>query len=319
MDLSKQGEFGLIDGIRNGFRGVGNTDGVLGIGDDCAIIPQTDGMDTLVSTDMLVEGAHFLLDDVSAWQLGWKSAAVNISDIAAMGGKPIATFLSFALPKTLPQGWKEEFMDGYKAISERYGVALLGGDTTSSPSALCINVAVLGTCAHGTAKLRSAARPGQLICVTGTLGDSGAGLKTILEKRPRNPYLISRHYEPTPRVEEGLELARTAGVGAMMDISDGIGMDLRHILEESGVSAEIDPGKLPLSRELLDACSAYGWDPVELATGGGEDYELLFTVDPEDEATLSVQHTVIGRITEGGDHSIRWIGTDRDYLGFRHF
>ena len=315
MDLKSLGEFGLIGRIR---QMVSVPEGVTGIGDDCAIIPQESGMDTLVSTDMLIEGTHFLMDDITPWQLGWKSAAVNISDIAAMGGSPEGSFLSFALPKSLPEGWMEGFLEGYAAISQRYSVPLLGGDTTSSPDRLCISVTVLGKCCSGCAKKRSAARPGDVVCVTGTLGDSAAGLKAILDGVQRDgcvSRLVERHYLPEPRVKEGLSLSACAGVHAMMDISDGIGSDIRHILEESGVGAEIEVGTIPLSCELAEFCKSHGCDPLELAIAGGEDYELLFTMEPG--SPVGVPYHVIGRITEGKD--LVWKGSDKDYMGFRHF
>ena len=320
MKMQQLGEFGLIDRIRK-MTSVPDPSWV-GIGDDCAVIPlspETGGApasDLLVSTDMLVEGTHFLMEDISPRQLGWKSAAVNISDIAAMGGKPIATFLSLALPKTLPEQWMQEFMEGYNGISEKYGAALLGGDTTCSPDRICINVTVLGTCPRGKAKLRSAARPGDLVCVTGTLGDSAAGLKLILGgQKGAAPRLMDRHYTPTPRVEEGLALSCLPGVHAMMDISDGVGSDLRHILDESGVGARIDTGKLPISKELQALCSEKGWDPKELALSGGEDYELLFTMDPQE--TPDIPYTVIGEIT--ANPTVTWEGGSRDYMGYKHF
>ena len=320
MKMQQLGEFGLIDRIRK-MTSVPDPSWV-GIGDDCAVIPlspETGGApasDLLVSTDMLVEGTHFLMEDISPRQLGWKSAAVNISDIAAMGGKPIATFLSLALPKTLPEQWMQEFMEGYNGISEKYGAALLGGDTTCSPDRICINVAVLGTCPRGNARLRSAARPGDLVCVTGTLGDSAAGLRLILGgQKGAAPRLMDRHYTPTPRVEEGLALSCLPGVHAMMDISDGVGSDLRHILDESGVGARIDTGKLPISKELQALCSEKGWDPKELALSGGEDYELLFTMDPQE--TPDIPYTVIGEIT--ANPTVTWEGGSRDYMGYKHF
>ena len=327
--LAELGEFGLIDRIRKMFPG---PDGVTGIGDDCAILPQRSGQDTLVSTDLLIEGTHFLREDIPPYRLGWKSAAVNLSDIAAMGGRPTATFLSLALPADLSPDWVVEFLRGYGDISARFGAALLGGDTTLSPDRICINVAVLGECPSGTARKRSDAQPGDLVCVTGTLGDSAAGLKAILEGIGRDTdvqALIDRHYLPQPRVAEGLQLAAAPGVHAMMDISDGIGSDLNHILEASGVGAEVDTGMLPLSPALQRVCAREGWDAVELAVSGGEDYELLFTVAPDAEKTLPVPHTVTGRITprqseRSSCHSersrgISWVGADRPFGGFDHF
>lgn len=316
MDLRELGEFGLIEEIK---QGIEVPQGYLGIGDDCAVMPQKSGMETLVSTDMLIEGTHFLMDDISAYRLGWKSAAVNISDIAAMGGRCTGSFLSFALPKGLSQEWTDEFFRGYKEISSLYGCPLLGGDTTYSPDRLCISVTVTGEAPAGKSVKRSNAAIGDLICVTGNLGDSGCGLKIILEGSGRDAdaeKLIARHYLPMPRVKEGMEIA-AAGASAMMDISDGIGSDLRHIIESSGVGAEIDTSMIPLSNELKSKCAEYGWDPLELAISGGEDYELLFTISEENAKKIDFNHFVIGKIISGD--KIIWRGSERDYMGFRHF
>ncbi|MCR4824441.1 MAG: thiamine-phosphate kinase, partial [Bacteroidales bacterium] len=312
----------LIDRIRTLFP---CPEGLTGIGDDCAVLPQNSGRDTLVSTDLLIEGTHFLRADIPPHHLGWKSAAVNISDIAAMGGTPTATFLSVALPADLSPDWVEGFMRGYAELSARFGTALLGGDTTLSPDRICINVAVLGECPSGTARLRSSAREGDRICVTGTLGDSAAGLKAVLEGVERDAdvqALIDRHYLPLPRVAEGLRLAATPGVHAMMDISDGIGSDLGHILKASGTGAVIETADLPLSPALQRVCARRGWDPTELAAGGGEDYELLFTCTPEAGIALDVPHTVIGEIVPqvpAGKGMIQWRGAGHAFRGFDHF
>ena len=161
--------------------------GIVGIGDDCAVIPQHNGLDTLVTTDLLIEDRHFLLSDVTPFELGWKSAAVNISDIAAMGGRPVASFLSIALPPSChPErsegSWIDEFIRGFNELCGKFGVALLGGDTSASDDKLFINVTVLGECPHGQALMRSGACPGDLVCVTGPLGDSAAGLKLVLDR-----------------------------------------------------------------------------------------------------------------------------------------
>lgn len=318
MDLSEIGEFGLIGRIREVAGSL--QEGVLGIGDDCAVIPQKDGMDSLVTTDMLMEGVHFLREDISPYDLGWKSAAVNLSDIAAMGGTPQGTFLAFALPKGLDSSWTDSFMQGYRDVSAMSGTPLLGGDTTSSLDRICVCVTVLGQCPAGGAVLRSGAREGDLVCVTGPTGDSGAGLKVILDGVPRGEeekILVGRHYRPVPRISEGRSLA-AAGASSMMDISDGIGSDLRHILEASGKGAVVRTGALPLSDELKSVCSRRGWDAVALALDGGEDYELLFTIAPEREAALGVPHCVIGKIT--AEPGLVWEGEEgRRHDGYRHF
>ena len=316
--LAELGEFGLIERIRARFPA---PDGVTGIGDDCAVLRPGYNQDTLVSTDMLVEGTHFLREDIPPFDLGWKSAAVNLSDIAAMGGKPTGTFLSLALPAGLPAAWMDAFLDGYAELSKRFDVPLLGGDTTASPDRICINVTVLGECPYGRSRLRSAAAVDDLICVTGPLGDSAAGLKAILEGVDRDAdvqTLIDRHYRPMPRVAEGQELRLNLGVHAMMDISDGIASDLRHILKASQVGAEVFTKEIPLSKELRQVCTRHGWDALELALTGGEDYELLFTVPLHANDTVSALEDihVIGYITEpekgcalitrdGGEHQLR--------------
>ncbi len=325
-----KGEFELIGWIKEQFE---VPEGILGIGDDCAVIPQRDGLETLVTTDMLVDGIHFLMEDIDPYSLGWKSAAVNLSDIAGMGGKPVGTFLSTALPKSIPDSFTEEFIRGYKDISDRFNCPLLGGDTTAAKDRLCISVTVLGSCGAGQSLKRSGARTGDLVCVTGTLGDSAAGLKLVLERQSNGcgsheapdteRILVDRHYRPMPRIAEGLRLAATTGVNACMDISDGIGSDLRHILEASGVTARVDVRSLPLSAELRDLCARRGWDPAELALSGGEDYELLFTCRPG--TPVSIPHSVIGEIlaapegSEKAEPVIIWKGTDKDFTGFRHF
>lgn len=314
MDI---GEFDLIEQIKARFPVPA---GVMGIGDDCAALPQREGRETLVTTDMLMEGVHFLMEDASAYDLGWKSAAVNISDIAGMGGRPEGSFLSFALPKSLSAEWLNEFFDGYQDCSERFGCPLLGGDTTSSLDRLCINVAVLGSCETGKSRKRSDARPGDIICTTGPIGDSGTGLKVILGGIARGSVeqeLVRRHYRPVPRVEAGLELAATEGVHAMMDISDGVGSDLRHILKASGVGAQVDTRALPMSDGMLQVCKANGWDPVHIALDGGEDYELLFTAAQEALDSLSFKYFPIGKIVAG--QGVEWLGGSEDYVGFRHF
>lgn len=310
------GEFEFIERIKAGFN---LPEGMTGIGDDCAVIPQASGLDTIVTTDLLVEGVHFLMEDASPEDIGWKSAAVNLSDIAAMGGKPVATFLSVAIPGSVDESWMARFIEGYKQLSDIFKVPLAGGDTTSSKGGLSICVTVLGQLPSGKAKLRSSAVAGDQICVTGFLGDSAAGLKAILEgseKTTDMETLVRRHYRPLPRIAEGQMLLSSSGVHALMDISDGIASDLKHILEASGVGAVIDTDSLPISPELSRVAAEKGWDAYRLAACGGEDYELLFTKDPA--ASLPLDYTVVGKITK--IPGLIWKGSDTtDYKGFTHF
>jgi thiamine-monophosphate kinase len=342
--MSNIGEFDLIERISAQFRDYqANGAGTLGIGDDCAVLPQREGLDTLVTTDLLIEERHFLLSDISPWQLGWKSAAVNISDIAAMGGRPEATFLSIALPKKFPSkvrssgaecadavplaDWVDEFIGGFKALSDRFGVPLLGGDTSASPDKLFINVTVLGSCPHGAAILRSGAKAGDLVCVTGPLGDAGAGLKLILDRaaspdgsdasggqaschseRSRGIFslqeqtLIRRHYEPVPRVAEGIALRECGGVHAMMDISDGIASDLRHILKASESGQTGGEGAGVASESGQTGGEGAGVASESGQNGGQASSEVQFQAPP---AAKTAQNAV------GGPMS----GTSGDTLG----
>ena len=324
--MSSQGEFGFIDFIKEHFKA---PDGVMGIGDDCAVLPTypiSEGPgELLVSTDLLMEGVHFLREESSPEDIGWKAAAVNLSDIAAMGGSPVATFLSIALPKDAQGEWAERFIKGYAEISDLFDVPLLGGDTTSSLREIAINVCVLGRCPSGKAITRSGARPGDVIYVTGPLGDSAAGLQAILKNLERTEdvaTLIHRHKRPQPRIRAASDLIATDLVGAMMDISDGIASDLRHILKASGVGAIVELDRLPLTEEFMRVCKEQNWNAYELATGGGEDFELLFTAPAGlEKRTDIITVYPIGRIVEGS--GLQWFDgggrTDFDTTGYEHF
>lgn len=329
------GEFGFIGQLRELFP---SPDGVLGIGDDCAVVPFSAarglpgavadaGCELLVSTDLLTEGVHFKLDWMTPWQLGWKSAMVNISDIAAMGGVPRWAFLSLAIPENVGDTCLMSFMQGFKEASDRYGVKLLGGDTCRAKGLMTVSITIMGTCKAGCSVKRSGARAGDKICVSGTLGNSAAGLSLLQEgqrKTPGEKRLIKGHLEPVARVELGQALSAMPGVGALMDLSDGLAADLPHILEASGPSlgAVIDVAKIPLSKDLRAVCAEHGWDVLSPALEGGEDYELLFTCRPDAPLESLVQAglpdiTVIGEITP--DAEIQWQGTNRAFHGFRHF
>lgn len=320
MDIRKAGEFGFIEYIKEHFD---VPEGALGIGDDCAILPNAEG-ELIYTTDMLLEGVHFLRTAASPEDIGWKSLAVNLSDIAAMGGVPIATFLSIALPKNAQGEWAERFISGYAELSRKFNVLLLGGDTTSSLNDVVINVGVLGNAPLGKSVKRSGAMEGHSIYVTGNLGNSAAGLQAILngwEKTPEVMELIRSHIKPSPCLREGQALLETGIVGAMMDISDGIASDLKHILKASGAGAQVHLERLPISDDLLTVCTEHGLDPIALAAGGGEDYELLFTAPREIENLLDFPVYRIGEIVPGDSLIWMWDGNamDLDIKGFNHF
>ena len=318
--MSRRGEFGFIDFIRSNFP---YPEGTTGIGDDCAVMPSGEG-ELLFSTDLLMEGVHFLRNESSPEDVGWKAAAVNLSDIAAMGGTPVATFLSIALPKDAQGEWADRFIEGYTDISRQFDVPLLGGDTTSSLRDIAVNVGVLGRCPSGRRLMRNGAKVGETIYVTGPLGDSAGGLQAILKGIERTEdvtRLICRHKRPIPRIEAGRILMESGKAGAMMDISDGIGSDLRHIMKASGVGAVIDLERLPLSPELVSVCKEQGWDIYEMATSGGEDFELMFTAPAGLENELDISVYPIGKIVPGNELSWRFSNEpmDRDFDGYKHF
>ena len=313
-------EFGFIEYIMEQFK---VPDGVIGIGDDCAVMPCGEG-ELIYTTDMLMEGVHFLRSESSPEDVGWKAAAVNFSDIAAMGGIPVATFLSIALPEDAQGEWAERFIEGYTRISREYSVPLLGGDTTSSLRDIAVNVGVLGRCPSGKRLMRSEAKVGQTIYVTGPLGDSSGGLQAILkglERTEEVTRLIERHKRPVPRIDAGRILLESGKVGAMMDISDGIASDLKHIIKASGVGAIIDLDTLPFSPELVSVCNEQEWDIHELATSGGEDFELLFTGPKGLEKELCLPLYPIGQIVPGSDLTWRLDHKplSRNFKGYKHF
>lgn len=284
MKISSIGEQGIIDLIsyRVAKDAARNSD-AIGIGDDCAVIPFGETKNQLISTDLLIEGVHFLKDKISAFDLGHKSLAVNLSDIAAMGGTPQSAFLSLAISGETEVSWLKEFMEGFSRLAEEHETRLLGGDTTRTPGPLVINVTIVGAVEKNQTKLRSTAQAGDIICVTGNLGDSGAGLKALLENVKKDleiEFLIQQHHRPRPHLKEGQWLAQFKEVHAMMDVSDGIDSDLNKISKLSRLGAKVFLDKLPISENLENVCSRQSWNKFDLSAAAGEDYCLLTTVDP---------------------------------------
>lgn len=296
-ELKKLGEFGLIKRIQ---KQVADADHLLkGIGDDCAIQRQNEGSELLTSTDLLIEGIHFKRDWIGMEMLGRKAAAVNISDIAAMGGQPRSLFLGVAAPENIKIAELEAFSQGFINTVESFGAVLAGGDTSRSPGPLMISVTVQGEIEAGKSICRDGAKPGEAIYVSGTLGDSALALKKLMANEEPDPKLLDRHNNPQPRVELGRKLVERQLATAMLDVSDGVVSDLGHIMSASGCGAEISLSALPLSEEFR---SVVVNDPglIDLALTGGEDYELLFTsADQNLEQYAELQPTVtkIGQIT----------------------
>jgi thiamine-monophosphate kinase len=292
LRLKDLGEFGLIRRYVPLFAQEIPQD-VEGIGNDCAVIPFKDRKSLLVTTDLLVENTHFIKGQISAEDLGYKSLSVNISDIAAMGGKPLYAFLSVALPVETPLDWVDRYIDSFRTYANQCGILLLGGDTTRS-SLITINVLLIGEIESALVKRRSQAIPGDIICCTGILGDSGAGLKILLEKFPQigecKP-LLDAHFRPKAQLEEGQWLAQQQGVHAMMDVSDGLASDICRIMEQSNCGAHITVESLPVSESLRKTAAQFDWDPLNMAVIGGEDYCLLLTVDPESFDSLQESYS----------------------------
>ena len=284
MKLSEIGEFGFIDRITPNC--VTRSQGLIqGIGDDAAVLKKDSRFYFLVTTDLLVEDVHFLRRKITPWQLGWKSLAVNLSDIAAMGGIAREAFLSLGIPKDMDVDYWDDFYRGFKELATQWKVNLSGGDTTGSCGPIVVCVTVVGEVPKEEVIYRRGAKPGDRIVVTGNLGDSGAGLDILLEKDTQAELefanLLKAHHEPTPHLTEGRWLARTGAVTAMIDISDGLAQDLGHICDRSGVGARIELQKIPLSETFINYVESRKRNRWELSLGAGEDYVLLCTIRKE--------------------------------------
>lgn len=244
-----------------------------GIGDDCAILRIPAAHEVLVTTDFSLEGVHFRREWHDPETIGHRCLTRGLSDIAAMGGEPIAAFLSLALPRNLPQSWVDRFLKGLLKLADAFDVSLAGGDTAESPGGVLADIVVVGSVPRGKALRRSGARPADRIYVTGKLGGSAATLKLLLSGQKLRPADFPHHFRPTPRVGVGRVLREKGMPTAMIDISDGLSIDLAHICEESGVGAEIPAEAIP--------CASIGGPAheaaLQFALHGGEDYELLFT------------------------------------------
>lgn len=278
MKISDWGEQNFIAYLSKQFPA---KEGSIGIGDDCAVLQTEENVSCLVTTDALVEGVHFLTTLISPKDLGYKVIAVNVSDIAAMGGLPSYAFFSIALPGAVHSDWLKELTSGVKKGCDQFGVQVLGGDTVGSKNGIFINVTLIGHANKCDIKYRSTASQNDVICVTGFLGDSAAGLRAIKAKLPKSSAidtLIQTHVHPRIYLDEGRWLASQKGVHAMMDISDGLDCDLQRVIKASKCGAEVDLRTLPLSESLLAVSSEYRWNATELAVAGGEDYCLLLTI-----------------------------------------
>jgi thiamine-monophosphate kinase len=308
---------------------------VIGVGDDAAVVSVGAG-EQVLTTDMLVEGVHFERSTISARDLGAKSIVVNVSDIAAMAASPRYALVSLALSPKVEVAWVMELYGGMRAACDEYALTLVGGDC-SRADAVVIAVMVVGEVAPGHAVTRAGAHAGDLIVVTGTLGAAAGGL--VLSRMPPSkaaealgePWgreLAEAFARPVARVGEALTLTQ-AGATAMMDLSDGLAKDLWRLCLESGVGARVELGKVPIAPALQEGALLLGVEPLELAIGGGEDYELLATIDLTDverargelDERFGVALTEVGVIIEGGLVAVDAGGNESklDPKGWDHF
>lgn len=287
------GEDDLVRRIRTA--AAADRDGVLvGIGDDCAVLEPTPGARIVSTTDLLIEDVHFRRRYASPADIGWKALAVNISDIASMGARARWALVALACPASMTVGDVDAFYDGALTLAREHGVAVVGGDTSGSPGPWFVNVTLIGEAVR--VLLRSTARPGDVLAVTGTLGRAAAGL-AVLERTHAPAGLdadayadvTAAHLRPRPRAAEGRWLGTQDGVTAMMDLSDGLATDVRRLAAESAVAATIAVEALPVAPVARRVAAAIDGDALAWATGGGEDYELLVACAPE----------AFGRIAEG--------------------
>jgi len=292
----------LIERVRRRFPNKG--DGLrVGIGDDAAVLRARGGAEWVVTTDAFLENVHFLRKIHPAKTVGYKALARATSDIAAMGARARYFFLTLGLPDSCTGAWLDDFLDGMARAARRFGLILAGGDTTKYPFVVA-SLTVVGDIARGRAILRSGARPGDLLCVSGRLGEAELGLRLIqrkLYKHKRWTKLLKKHFYPEPRLALGEWLAAHRCATSMIDTSDGLSTDLGHICKASGVGATVWAAKIPVVK-IAPELQRLELDPLELALHGGEDYELLFTVPkkvarqmPRKVAGIPV--TVIGEIT----------------------
>lgn len=316
-------EFDYLKKLRERVRvGSASAGLVLGIGDDAAVFGVSPERHVVISTDLLIEDVDFRLDTTRPDLLGHKALAVSLSDIAAMGARPRWALVSIAVTEAV---WQSDFLDqfyeGFLQLADRLGVKLIGGDLSKTEAKITVDSVLLGECRTGQEVLRSGAQPGDQIYVTGYLGDAAAGLR-LLERgarvhttstgRPETnsvDHLLLRQLQPEPRVGWGILLGEQRLATSMIDISDGLSSDLNHLCEESIVGAVVEAASLPIDTVVREICGRRALDPLMLALHGGEDYELLFTVAPQNVSRLpkrvdGVSVTRIGEI-RGASEGVR--------------
>jgi len=316
--------FSEFDLIKAFFEGIGpkSTEVSVGIGDDCAVINIPSDQSLCLSLDTMVAGVHFL-HDAPPQKIAYRALAAAISDLAAMGAVPSHFTLSLTLPESNSE-WLSEFSKGLKVLADEFRFPLVGGDTTKGP--LAIGIQVHGLVPKGQVLTRSNAQIGDVIAVTGTLGDAGAALSLLECDRDGSKrlsgaqlFLLKRYYSPSPRIEQGVQLRSLAS--ACIDISDGLLADAAHIAEKSSVELEIDVASLPLSQALLSECRIKA---SQLALSSGDDYELLFTLSESNWKALNQNdvsniYTKIGQVKQGEGVALKGMSGAVEKMGYQHF
>lgn len=300
MLIKELGEFNLIKRLSAGLKPT--REGIIaGIGDDAAALASPEGKLLIVTTDMLVEDVHFRLKTAKPFEIGWKSMAANISDIAAMGGEPTYAFVSIGFTRQTKVEFADELYAGMKEIADIYSVDIVGGDTVSAPQ-IVINISLLGEVEPENLIRRSGAKIGDALLVTGDLGGADAGLAILENNLELND--TKKHLMPIPRVKEARILAKSGYVTSMIDISDGLASEVNHICEMSGTGAHVHKKDIPLSDNVRQVAKYTNRNPYDFALYGGEDYELLFTCQPDKVLFLTeeifkktgTKLTVVGKI-----------------------
>jgi thiamine-monophosphate kinase len=318
---STKSEFDFIDALRQR-AGLAGRSLVAGIGDDAAVLRSTPGKETVITADLLVEDIDFRRTTTPPYLLGHRALAVSLSDIAAMGARPLWSMVSIGVPEDV---WQTDFVerlyDGLFDLANRYGVQLIGGDTSRTNERIVIDSIVSGECAAGKAVMRSGARAGDQVFVTGSLGAAAAGLRLIErgahlaeqnladEDSQKLDHVLLRQLRPEPRTGWGIVLGEERLATSMIDLSDGLSSDLNRLCKASNVGALIDSAALPIDDRVTELCGRRALDPLQLALHGGEDFELLFTVKPDDVARLpkrvdGIEIKRIGEITDSS-HGVR--------------
>jgi thiamine-monophosphate kinase len=333
MTVRELGEFALLARLQQRLKQANTPPVVRGIGDDCAVLRPADGHDLLVTTDTQEEGVHFRRDWSTPQDIGWRCLAVNVSDIAAMGGVPLGAVVALSLPETLAVAFVEAMYDGMSAMAEACDCPIIGGNISKSAERLSVTITVLGSTPQGTAAYRASARAGDAIWVTGDLGGAKAGLEALIHPQAvtglPTDAVLARYRRPRPRLREALFLSQH-GARGLIDLSDGLSSDLAHICEASGVGAQLHAEHIPISDETRRVAGALGLDALTMALHGGEDFELCLTAPPGAAAPLEQGFrdqfdcllTHIGTIQAGAGVTLRHPDGSEESLaagGYDHF